>query len=294
MSRPTMTPVTQLPDDFPWDQTVGLLLDGLQVQNLIQRLYEWSGAPQLHVLYQGTQWGEISRISPCLIHLHKQDDPVLVQFLANTSKLWGYLLVSDGPWDALLTHMRWLTSFQPPQDEEMFLRIADPAVAQALFAAEHYPAAELFGPCQQIIVANAPLGGWTQFRRPDEKTLPRYDRPYTANDAQWSALKAVTFAKSMRGLYQHMQRFFPGYRTDLTPEQRLDHIHQLAASAIADGFASEQEIWLYATVFGFLGNEALEDHPDILELLTVRSELTPLQRVNRAATLAAQPSIHGR
>ena len=288
MNKPSMSPVTQLPDDFPWDQTVGLLLDALQVDNLLQQLYEWSGAPQVHLLYHGTQWDELSRISPCLIRLRDQDDPVLLQFLANTSKLWGYLLVSDGPWDELLAHMRWLTSFQPPQDEEMFLRISDPAVAQALFAAEHYPAAELFGPCQQVIVANAPLEGWTQFKRIGEKAIPKHDKPFMVSEGQWKALKAVTFAKSMRALYQHMQRFFPGYRADLTPAQRLDHIHQLAGSAIAAGFESEREIWLYANVFGFLGDEALEQHPDILELLTVRSELTTHQRVHRAATLAAE------
>ena len=288
MNKPSMSPVIQLPDDFPWDQTVGLLLDALQVDNLLQRLYEWSGAPNVHLLYHGTQWDELSRISPCLIRLRDQDDPVLLQFLANTAKLWGYVLVSDGPWEELLAHMRWLTSFQPPQDEEMFLRISDPAVAQALFAAERYPASELFGPCQQIIAANAPFEGWTQFRRIGEKTIVKYDKPYMASEAQWTALKVTTFAKSMRALYQHMQRFFPGYRADLTPAQRLDHIHRLAGSAIAAGFESEREIWLYANVFGFLGDEALEQHPDILELLTVRSELTTHQRVHRAATLAAE------
>lgn len=288
MREPSMPPVTPLPDHFPWDQTIGLLLDALQVENLIQRLYEWSDASEVHVLYQGTQWAEISQISPCLIRLRDQDDPVLLQFLTNTQKLWGYLLVCDGTWDELLAHMRWLTSFQPPQDEEMFLRISDPAIAQALFAVEHFPGVALFGPCQQIIVANAPLDGWAQFDRPGEKVISRYDKPYVASEAQWAALKTAAFRKSMGALYQHMQRFFPYYRADLTPAQRLDHIHQLAKSAIEKGFSSEQEIWLYANVFGFLGEEGPEQHPDIFELLTVSSTLTTLQRVERAAALAAE------
>lgn len=279
-----------LPDEFPWGQTVGLLLDALQVKNLLQCLHEWGGALQVEVLYTGTQWGGISRLSPCLVRVRDCNDPVLLQFLSNTQGLWGYLLVSDGTWGELLAHMRWLTSFRPPQDEEMFLRISDPAVAHALFAAGHHPGVALFGPCQEVVVANAPRQGWTQFKRTGAKPVAEYGKPYTVNEAQWAALRAVPFNKSVSALYEHMQRFFPDYRADLTPLQRLEHVQQLSRTAIEKGFISEHEIWLYANLFGFLGDDALEQHPDIRELLSSRSELTPLQRVDRAATLAEQRS----
>ena len=286
----SMTSINPLPDDFPWHQTVGLLLDALQVKDLLRRVYEWSAASQVDVLYLGTQWASISHCSPCLIRLRDRDDPVLLQFLANTTHQWGYLLVSDGSWQQLLAHMRWLTSFRPPQDEEMYLRVSDPAVARALFGADVYPRAELFGPCQQIMIANTSLSGWTHCRSPAEPAIPMYEQPYTASDAQWAALKAVAFDKSIAALYLHMQRFFPEYRADLSPQQRLEHIDQLARSAIERGFESEREIWLYANVFGFLGDDVLVQHPDIAELLTVKSELTSFQRVERAAELAAQRS----
>ena len=279
---------SSLPDDFPWDKTVGLLLDAIQVKNLLQRLYQWNPEPRVSVLYHETRWAEISRLSPCLVRLHDADDPVLLQFLAHTQELWGYLLVSDGSWDDLLAHVRWLTCFKPPQGEDMYLRISDPAVAHALFAAERDPGPDLFGPCQEIIVGAATRDGWTQLKRPGDKYIPQYDKPFMASDAQWVALKGVAFDKSMGELYQHMQRFFPDYRAELTSEQRLKHIHQLARSAIKRGFETEQEIWLYANVFGFLGDDVLELHPDIAELLTVRSELSTLERVDRAATMAAE------
>lgn len=283
-----MTPINSLPDNFPWDDTVGLLLDALQVKDLLRRVYEWSPACQIDVLYLGTQWASISHCSPCLIRLRDREDPVLLQFLANTQHQWGYVLVSDGSWQQLLTHMRWLTSFQPPQFEEMYLRISDPAVARALFGADDYPRSKLFGPCQQIIVANTLLAGWTHFRRPSEVAMPTYKKPYTASDAQWAALQAVAFDKSIAALHLHMQRFFPEHGADLDPRQRLEHLHQLARSAIERGFESEREIWLYANVFGFLGDDELVQHPDITELLNVKSELTSFQRVERAAELAAQ------
>ena len=285
-----MTSINALPDDFPWDRTVGLLLDALQVKDLLRRVYEWSPASQVDALYLGTQWASISHCSPCLIRLRDRDDPVLLQFLANAQHPWGYLLVSDGSWQQLLMHMRWLTSFQPPQDEELYLRISDPEVARALFGADVYPHAELFGPCQQIIVANTPLAGWTHYSRYAEAAIPTYEKPYMASDAQWTALKSMAFDKSIAALYLHMQRFFPESRADLDPRQRLEHLHQLARSAIERGFESEREIWLYANVFGFLGDDVLVQHPDIAELLTVKSELTSFQRLERAAELAAQRS----
>ena len=45
---------------------------------------------------------------------------------------------------------------------------------------------------------------------------------------------------------------------------------------------------MYANVFGFLGGDVFELHPEIAELLTVRSELSTLERVDRAATMAAE------
>jgi len=286
----SMAAINALPDDFPWDQKVGLLLDALQVKNLLKHLYEWSPSSQIDVLYHGTQWAQISHCSPCLVRLRDRDDPVLLQFLNNTRDQWGYLVVSDGSWQQLLTHMRWLTSFHPPQDEEMYLRISDPAVADALFAHELHPSAVLFGPCQQVIVANTPLSGWRHYRRTGEAVIPSYEKPYVASDAQWASLRASTFRKSIAELYLHMQRLFPEYRAALVPQDRFEHVQQLTNSAVERGFTGEREIWLYANVFGFLGDDVLDQHPDIAELLTVKSELTSFQRVERAAELAAQRS----
>lgn len=279
-----------LPGDLPWGQTVGLLLDALQVDDLIKRLYEWSEAPHIDVLYQGTQWAEISRFSPCLVNIADPEHPVLKQFLANTRNQWGYLLFSDGPWTELLNHLRWLTSIQPAQMDEMFLRISDPVVAHALFAADLHPNAQVFGPCSQIVVANTPLDGWQQYKRPSEMPEPQYHMPYVPSAAQWTALQAAAFRKSIGELYQHMQHFFPDYQANLQPAQRLAHLHELANTAIARGFEDEREIWLYANVHGFLGEQNVSSHPDIVELLTVESELTTFQRIDRASELAAQRS----
>lgn len=289
MNGQSTIPAMPLPADLPWGQTVGLLLDALQVKDLIRRLYEWSPSPEVSVLYNGTQWAQISQLSPCLVRLRDCNDPALLQFLANASSGWGYLLISDGSWDDLVAHLRWLTSIRPALYDEMYLRISQPDVAHALFAPEHHPCAELFGPCQMII-AHYPMQGWRQYSRQGDRPAALYREPYTPNDSQWAALKAIAYRKSVNQLYQHMRRFFPEYRADLSAEQRLERVDQLVASAIDSGFRTRQEIWLYANVFGFLGDEGLKEHPDIVELLSKESSLTPYQRVDRAATLAAERS----
>jgi hypothetical protein len=278
-----------LAGDFTGQHTVGLLLDALEIKELLRQIYQWSPAPELDVLYQQTQWAGISHLSPCLVRVRSGDDPVLLQFLANIDKPWGYLWVCEGSWSQLLAHVRWLTSFKPPLGDDMYLRISDPAVAHALFAEEHCPGADLFGPCREIIVAPPVPGDWRRYRRSGATVIPQYDNPYVASGAQWSALKSVAFGKSIAALYQHMQRFFPEYRADLTPVQRLQHVRALAQQAIDKGFTAEREIWLYANIFGFLGDSALDQHPDIRSLLE-DAGLTPFERVNRAATLAAERS----
>lgn len=288
MSTGSKSQAPQLPHDLPWNQTVGLLLDALAVENLIQRLYEWCDAPHIDLLYHRTQWVEISHLSPCLVHITHPEHPVLKQFLANIQEQWGYLLFSDAPWTQLLDHLRWLTSIQPAQADEMFLRISDPVVAHALFAVDLHPGTQVFGPCSQIIVVNTPLSGWQQYQRLGDTPPPQYRKPYRPGEAQWTALQAAAFRKSIGELYLHLQEFFPDYKVDLTPAQRLTHLHQLANSAIEQGFEDKRDIWLYANVFGFLGDQDMNLHTDIVELLTVKSDLTPFQRVDRASELAAQ------
>ncbi|MBC3950595.1 DUF4123 domain-containing protein [Pseudomonas folii] len=290
MHGQSVTSAITLPDDFTWDKPVGLLLDAIQVENLLRSLYEWSPAPEAHVLYNGTRWACISQLSPCLVRIRDDQNPILQQFLANTAGSWGYLLVSDGSWDDLLAHMRWLTSIRPAEHDDMYLRISSPDVAHAIFAPEHHPDAKLFGPCQTVLVTQHPLPGWRQYPRPGERPSLRPVESFIPNDEQWAALQTVAYRMSVNQLYSHMSRFFPDYLSDLPPERRLERIHQLVESAIERGFRTRREIWLYANVFGFLGDEGLQSHPDIVELLNRKSDLTPHQRVDRAATLAAQRS----
>ena len=122
----------QLPSDLPWDAPAYLLLDGVSVETLPKRLYEWAESPDFDVLYLETPWAELSDVSPCLISLSGPHDTALAAFVQNSHEEWGYLLFSQASREALLKHLRWLVCVSHPLGEKMLLRLADPAVMHAL------------------------------------------------------------------------------------------------------------------------------------------------------------------
>ncbi len=277
----------QLPAALPWDASAYLLLDGISVDGLAQRLYQWSESPDFDVLYLDTSWAQLSDVSPCLIHLNGQQDPALAALVQNSHDEWGYLLFSRASRDEVLNHLRWLVAVRHPQGEAMLLRLADPAVMRALLEPTQRDAdATLWGPIEQIVSADRMQNSWHQLQRPGSATVAHHDRPYQLSDAQLERLGDAAFRGILIRLDQHLREYFPYYQQPLSPPERWQHLRTLAEQAYAKGFHSEQDITLYTNIFGLLGNNALQAHADIAELLTQNSSLTPSQRIEQAADLA--------
>ena len=277
----------QLPAALPWDATAYLLLDGISVDNLVQRLYQWADSPDFDVLYLDTPWAELSDVSPCLIRLNGQQDPALVAFVENSHDEWGYLLFSRASRDELLSHLRWLVRVRHPLGEDMLLRLADPAVVHALFGqAERGNDATLFGPIERVVVADRIQACWHQHQCPGSTEVTRHDRPYQLTETQLELLGEVGFRGILIRLDEHLRDYFPDYQHGLSQPERWKHIRALAERAYTQGFQSEHDITLYANIFGLLGEDALQTHIDIAELLGQASPLTPSQRIEQAADLA--------
>ncbi|MFJ7316664.1 DUF4123 domain-containing protein, partial [Pseudomonas sp. NPDC098747] len=86
----------------------------------------------------------------------------------------------------------------------------------------------------------------------------------------------------------HMQEYFPSYQAQSTSQQRWEHLHALASTSYDRGFNTELDITLYANIHGFLGERALEEHPDLDAILKTPSEQTPAQRLERVADIAQE------
>jgi len=274
-----------LPEGLPWQHSVGLLLDAVQVENLLQRLFEWADLPMLEVLYLKTRFAEFRDVSPCLVRLKGANDPILAQFLANLDQQWGYLLASDEPWEQMVAHLRWLTLVEHPSEEPLLLRIAYPPVADALFSSET-ASSRLFGPCQCIFTADLAHNRWHQYNRPGEMPPPQHDKPYRLSEKQWASLDDARFRERVNELHQHMDTYFPDYRSNLTAPERREHLHQLALSAIEQGFDSEKALWLYANILGFMDKHPHTTDPMLLASLNPHQPMPNIKRIEMLGCVA--------
>lgn len=276
-------PMPALPADLPWAHGAYLLLDGVSLPGLQHKLYEWTENPEFEPLYLGTEWHELNDLSPCLVRLSGFRDPVMQGFIESAQHEWGYLIFAKAGFDEILRHLRWLICVQSAQGEAMLLRLADPAVAHQLLAAG---SPQLFGPIEQICAADCIEGRWWQHTRAGEPQHQAAQKRYVLSDTELEALGEVSFRQVVMRLDSHMREFFPHYRQTLRGRERVIHLRELAEHAYRQGMGSEREITLYANVFGFLGDQKLENHPDIASLLSDKSPRTPAQRIEQAASLA--------
>lgn len=274
-----------LPGELPWHSHAALLLDGVTVSDLYAKLYQWYDNPQFEPLFLDTPLAELSDISPALIRLDSINDPVLNLLSPLADQEWGYLLFSNAPWHDQLDHLRWLLHVDATNNQELLLRLAEPAVAHALALTE---ASEppLFGPFTELLIPNTELKQWHRHKRQTTPTKHRHEANYLLSAAQLDALGEASFRQTILKLDEHLADYFPEYRQHLDTREQRQQARKLAEQAYAQGFASEREILLYANVFAYLGEHTLSEHADLAALVLQTSSQSPLQRIERAAQIA--------
>lgn len=119
---------------WPEDGQVALVLDGIAIDNLPVKVYQW-GQDKLEAdwLYTGTPWEPVKSKSPWLVYLDHPNDPVLNRFLEEQAvRETGYLLVSaDGQNRSTLTAaMRRLLQVERIDGIPELLRIGHPYIAR--------------------------------------------------------------------------------------------------------------------------------------------------------------------
>ncbi|MDD2058966.1 DUF4123 domain-containing protein [Pseudomonas sp. GD03860] len=272
-----------LPDALPWGMPAYLLLDGVSMPGLAQQLHRWGNAP--YCLYWSTRWQEISDISPYLVALEGPDDPLLAHLVAHAGQEWGYLLFSEADAHALCGHWRRLLSVEHLHGGEVMLRIADPAVMHPLFSlAAQAGSARWFGPLARVCLPDGAAATWTCLERPD----PAIAEPaaYRLTEQELTALGEVEFRNFVLRLGEHMHAYFPEFMARFAAHEWRPYVQKIADKAYQRGFCSEQEITLFANVFGYLAGQPVSDFPEIVQLLSEPTSNSPLSRVLRAAELA--------
>ncbi|RLU07942.1 hypothetical protein CS078_06140 [Pseudomonas prosekii] len=278
-----MTLLTSLPADLPWGKHQALLLlDGATVSDLPQRLKQMSPGATTVALYDCPSFTDLRDISPVLAAVQSIDEPLLQFYLQHAHEEWAVLLFSADSVHAVAQHLRKLLTVELPEGLPVFLRLADAAVARALFSSGDQ---RLFGPLAGVVTSDGVAADW-QHHQPRLAECPDLPTPYRLSAEQNSALDQADQRRVLIELDAHLLKHFPEFHRGATVAQRWPVLEQLGAEASSLGLNSQSELFYYANVMAWLNGSPLEQHPHLNRLLHTPS-LQPIgERIALAADMA--------
>lgn len=278
-----MSVLTCFPDDLPWaEQQALLLLDGATVSDLPARVRQLSPAANTFALFDQTSFSALRDISPLLVVIQQADDPLALFYLQNAVEEWGVLLFSAAPAHSVAEHLRKLVSVELPAGQSAMLRLADAAVAHALFASGDQC---LFGPLSCVVTADSVNAVWHR-HRPRRVECPVLGVPYCLSPELDAALDRVDRRRALLELNTHLLKHFPGFPVEAALSQRWPTLEQIDVQASALGLSSQSELFNYANLMVWLDGSDIDQHPQIQHLLHSPSLQSPGERVALAADLA--------
>lgn len=287
---------------WPWpvDRRVYLLLDGVRVEQLARRLYEWSSDHQLDadLLYAGTPLADVSDVSPWLIELPDARHPVLQAFLAQgLEDEWGYLIESQASLEEVGYHLRQLLQVRHPSGVNMWLRLADPAVIGALLPDQSDPDMVPWGPIECLVRPDAVVEAWVKSSPAISATESPVVIPtegYLLNETQLSRLQACDKRRDVRSLLHFVEKHCPEFPLPVKQLERYKLLVALTEPARGYGFTNPRQWGLLCTLFSrwhCASWEALSGKaPGLCACLTNTSEASPSERLKTAFTISSTHS----
>jgi hypothetical protein len=163
-------PISESPFDhltWPENHSVGLVLDGVAIQELGKQLYQWAGDQPVNAecLYVTTRWEAVVDLSPWLVWLSGPEDPVLQGFLEQGPLLeQGYLLVSGKDRAMATCWLRGHLQIETTPGCDELMRIAHPALARSVIGDNlpRFPS----GVVERLIVPDCISEQWHMLKPP--------------------------------------------------------------------------------------------------------------------------------
>lgn len=260
-----MIAMPALPNHLPWHLKAYLVLDGVRLPDVAQRIQQWPNPREY--LYATTRWHALVDISPYLISLSGPDDPVLRYFKANAVLEPGYLLFTQTDAATLCTFLRSLIVVQHPSGDEVMMRVADPAVLYQLISASENPLdSRWLGPSEQICLPDGLHVQWLVHKRPASAVATELST-LRLSDQELTALGEVEFRRFVLRLTRHMTTYFPDVMAQFSETEQRSRAYKLAQIAYSQGFYSAREVTMYANVLCLLVPKSVDSYPDIQQLL---------------------------
>ncbi|WP_421228704.1 DUF4123 domain-containing protein [Aeromonas enteropelogenes] len=263
-----------------------LLLDGAQIPDLERQLFDVTDKPAYQPLYLYSPWDSLREVSPCLVEANSQ----LLTWFQTLPANVGWLLASPLPLLPLAARLRQLIEVESPYGSRILLKLAQPDGMYRLLLDDEpclwEGICQVWIPARRQLLPNAPVEWW--HKRVAPALGGRRGERLRLSDPQWMRLGEVTWLDTLGAVWRHMEKWFP---TRLASQsQPNEWIVQWAEWGYAQGFVTESDQLSLFTVLGHLGEQCVDPHhyQEVANLLTVSSQHTPSQRIERAAEWAEQ------
>ncbi|CAM3648608.1 hypothetical protein VA7868_04628 [Vibrio aerogenes CECT 7868] len=270
---------TQIPDIYaPDQQTLYLLVDGGQIKNIAQSLYQIPEVPPLEPVYIHAPHDELKDVSPYLV---TATDDVKRWFWAQDNPTAGFFFSSSFSLTDIGDWFHQLIQVLSPYGSDVYLKMAHSEVAWVLLESQAWC---FWHPMQKAWLPTRL--GWKVLERPEMEEIT-HPFPYKLNDLQWEQFGQIMW----RNLLESLDIFI----TEEFPHLKMQHddfdlwLGQAANVAYQLGFTTECDQLHYFNVIGLLGERAVTAEspwPDIGTLIHQISEKTPAQRIETASQLA--------
>lgn len=254
-----------------------LLLDRVQIENLLDRLFELTGGTPVHSLYQRTAYSALDKAGPVLIGV-TPDSPLAMVFCQEWSATAGIWLESEADEDQVLAHLRGLIHARVDGVATVFFRFYDPRIT-ALWLKD-LPAPErdrLMGPVRLIRLPDLQIHQQTE-----QPATPYADKPWLLLTAeQLDHLNTAKRQSFARQLIEYGQLHFPKSLGSMDSTTLQQWAVDCQASAARSGFSAVDEVLLWARFYTVLGTDfpAGPEH-DAYRQLLAEPGVMPRQRLD--------------
>ncbi|MDE1463832.1 DUF4123 domain-containing protein [Spartinivicinus poritis] len=275
------------PNDAWPDLPCYLLLDTVREPGIKRWLYETEANPKHFSLYLMTKYKSMIDQSPELIQTELYSDLWYSFMERGVRQHWGLVLFSEAPFEAVKQHCQWWLNVITPSGSKGLFRLYDPTLSWRLFATSTpEQLAYLFGPINQV---HCYANQWHAFHNP-APIVGDYSSSLRLAANQWQAISDSKYQGFLNRLQKHISHYFPHLLAGKDQQQQQTWLEKLVNTANTRQFTTAQDIFFFTNVVGYLGADAMNPalHPEIHQLITHSSQLTPSQRIRKAAIKAQQ------
>lgn len=261
------------------NQTVYMMVDGTQLKELAKSLYQIQGQLTLEPIYLYEPHNTLISVSPYLV---VATNNVIRWFAEQNNPLLGYFFTSGLNFDDLADGFRHFIKVQTPYDSSAYFKFANSESAYVLLSTNSLQFWSLF---KEVWLPTR--HGFYHMQQPERLDIGLTSSVIKLSDEQWERLGDIVWRNTLDKITLHIKTWFP--HLEINFKEKDNWLENWATYAYKNGFTSEKDLLMFFNVIGFTSEISISDpkfHPEIYALVNNISDLTPSQRIEKAALIS--------